>query len=626
MGLLDIFKTTEKPSKATDKPSNVINESSKCSFFQPDHRAGLHFTTEWKEARDACKAKVDAISKQCRAQNRRFRDIEFDLENNRNQCLYGLETDQSVYNPTDVLRVTQIFEKPQFFIGGAKSNDIVQGALGNCWFLSALAIMSAKEGLVENFCVARDEKIGIYGFVFFRDLVPVSVIIDDLLYISIPKWEELGYEQQLIYHRDQDLFNKLARKGGKTLYFAKSGTENVTWVALVEKAYAKLHGDYASLSGGYTGEAIEDMTGGLTSFITTKDIFDPDIFWENELLKDNQDRLFGCWTSRLDSSRTGGDPSITIRGLIGGHAYSVIRALEYNGKRFVIVRNPWGSSEWTGPWSDGSKEWTKEWLPALEHLNHTFGDDGEFVMEYTDFLSQWEFVDRTLLFDDQWYMSSHWLKVTARSLLAAWTFGDVSFTIDIPAATYAVIVLSQLDDRYFKGVEGKATWHFDFVLFKKGETEPIGMSSSCGPSIMRSVNLEIDLPKGEYVVHVRLDRHFYSQDDKEAASKDWDKRKLARVLTERAKSQSIAANFKVKERAVNLPIPLETLAGQDLTELEQKAKEAAEEMRKKDEELRAAAKPATVKEGSGADAAAVATTAETREGFDRASQEPIHRC
>jgi len=167
MGLLDIFKTTEKPSKATDKPSNVINESSKCSFFQPDHRAGLHFTTEWKEARDACKAKVDAISKQCRAQNRRFRDIEFDLENNRNQCLYGLETDQSVYNPTDVLRVTQIFEKPQFFIGGAKSNDIVQGALGNCWFLSALAIMSAKEGLVENFCVARDEKIGIYGFVFF---------------------------------------------------------------------------------------------------------------------------------------------------------------------------------------------------------------------------------------------------------------------------------------------------------------------------------------------------------------------------------------------------------------------------------------------------------------------------
>ena len=76
------------------------------------------------------------------------------MENNRDQCLYGLESDKYAFKPTDVLRVTQIFENPQFFIGGAKSNDIVQGALGNCWFLSALAIMSAKEGLVEHFCVA----------------------------------------------------------------------------------------------------------------------------------------------------------------------------------------------------------------------------------------------------------------------------------------------------------------------------------------------------------------------------------------------------------------------------------------------------------------------------------------
>lgn len=61
----------------------------------------------------------------------------------------------------------------------------------------------------------------------------------------------------------------------------------------------------------------------------------------------------------------------------------MLRAVEFKGKRFVVLRNPWGDSEWTGPWSDGAKEWTEEWLPALKELQHSFGDDGEFVMECT---------------------------------------------------------------------------------------------------------------------------------------------------------------------------------------------------------------------------------------------------
>jgi hypothetical protein len=38
--------------------------------------------------------------------------------------------------------------------GAADSNDIIQGKLGDCWFLSALATASTAKGLVDKFCVA----------------------------------------------------------------------------------------------------------------------------------------------------------------------------------------------------------------------------------------------------------------------------------------------------------------------------------------------------------------------------------------------------------------------------------------------------------------------------------------
>ncbi|EEB95559.1 hypothetical protein MPER_05452, partial [Moniliophthora perniciosa FA553] len=375
------------------------------------------------------------------SQNRRFRDHAFDLESDRQRCLHGLGTEE-VYMPSDVQRVTQICEKPQFFVDGADSNDIVQGAIGNCWFVSALATMSTYEGLVEKFCVARDEEIGVYGFIFFRDASWVTVIIDDFLYTRIPKFEELSYAEQQLYHHNKERYNESARKDGKGLYFAKSGTQGETWVPLIEKAYAKLHGCYSALSGGEECEAIEDLTGGVSTFIPTN------------LLKANVDRLFGCAYRTLDETRSGSwDPRIS--GLMGGHAYSVLRAVEFKGKRFVIIRNPWGKSEWTGPWSDGSKEWTKEWLDALPELGHVFGDDGQFVMEYKDFLDCWDQIDRTRLFDSSWAMSSQWLHVTARPLPCAWTYGDVSFTFSIPKASPAVIVLSQLDDRFFSEISGR---------------------------------------------------------------------------------------------------------------------------------------------------------------------------
>ncbi|KAG6844541.1 hypothetical protein H0H87_006131 [Tephrocybe sp. NHM501043] len=411
------------------------------------------------------------------------------------------------------------------------------------------------------------------------------------LYTTIPRFEELSAEEQKLYHHSKDTYITTARKHGKNLHFAKSGTKGETWVPLIEKAYAKLHGNYAALDGGDAGEAIEDLTGGVTSLISIKDILSPDEFWRDELeaVARREDRLFGCSFDTLKRYCSNDLYPVNVNGLIGGHAYSVLRAVKHNNKRFVVLRNPWGNSEWTGRWSDGSKEWTTDWLSALKELNHSFGNDGQFVMEYSDFLQNWEMIDRTRLFDASWIMSSQWLMVKPRESFDS-GYGDISFTISLDKASSAIIVLSKLDERYYGAFANQVTWSFDFLVFKKGEKIPIAASS---PSLARarSVNAEVKvLPAGTYVVHVRLDRHdppldstnmnqdSHSLPEPTAPSPPQvpPKRVASRILAERIKSHSVASNFDQSVKLTYLSTPIHELAGKDLSEVEFCAEEEIE--------------------------------------------------
>lgn len=76
------------------------------------------------------------------------------------------------------------------------------------------------------------------------------------------------------------------------------------------------------------------------------------------------------------------------QGIVAGHAYTLLSAaevLDINGNtvRLVKLRNPWGSGEWNGDWSDQSPLWTDE-------LRNQVGfdgsrDDGIFWMDFNDF-------------------------------------------------------------------------------------------------------------------------------------------------------------------------------------------------------------------------------------------------
>ena len=47
--------------------------------------------------------------------------------------------------------------------------------------------------------------------------------------------------------------------------------DNEVWVCIIEKAWAKLHRDYANTEGGFMTETLHALTGAPTSFININD-------------------------------------------------------------------------------------------------------------------------------------------------------------------------------------------------------------------------------------------------------------------------------------------------------------------------------------------------------------------
>jgi len=139
--------------------------------------------------------------------------------------------------------------------------------------------------------------------------------------------------QQIDREDVERVYRKTYQTGSKALFFAQNKNQNETWVPLIEKAYAKAHGDYASLIGGWIGEGLEDLSGGVTMELLAADILDTESFWNNELSRVNDEFLFGCSAGLMEYGYGERD------GISEGHAYNVMDARTLkNGTRLVKLR------------------------------------------------------------------------------------------------------------------------------------------------------------------------------------------------------------------------------------------------------------------------------------------------
>ncbi|KAM5235112.1 calpain-3 isoform 4-T4 [Ctenodactylus gundi] len=257
-------------------------------------------------------------------------------------------------------RPKEICENPRFIIGGANRTDICQGDLGDCWFLAAIACLTLNERLLFR-VIPHDQSFtenyaGIFHFQFWRYGDWVDVVVDDCL---------PTYNNQLV--------------------FTKSNHRNEFWSALLEKAYAKLHGSYEALKGGNTTEAMEDFTGGVTEFFEIKEA--PRDMYKIMRKAIERGSLMGC---SIDTIVPVQYETRMACGLVKGHAYSVtgLEEATFKGEKVKLVRlrNPWGQVEWNGSWSDGWKGWSFVDKNEKSRLQHQVTEDGEFWMSYEDFI------------------------------------------------------------------------------------------------------------------------------------------------------------------------------------------------------------------------------------------------
>ncbi|KAJ6135152.1 Alpha/beta hydrolase fold-3 [Penicillium capsulatum] len=489
---------------------------------------GQEAVKSYEQAKRECKKSVERIVKECERVNQKYTDPHFDLEldlkSGRRDYLDALDKMNEEMRPRGVKRVT-IFEKPQFFVNGPTASDVRQGYDGDCWLMAALCTLGNRKDLIENICVARNEKIGIYGFVFYRGrlsgfhhlcaaLIQMidgewqQCIVDDKLYLRAADYDESVEERPLwddINRKDtEEEYRRVWQTGSRALYFAQCVDPNETWLPLLEKAFAKAHGDYSAIEGGFVGEGIEDLTGGVTSEVLSNNILDTDRFWTEELMKVNKEFLFGCGTGLfsnwLDPKYRG--PPRDRKGISENHSYSIMEAREIRGHRLLRLRA-------VDRGMDGASrsQVRQRWGMSTSQVYANSADCSQFFwISYNDLLKKYQHFDRTRLFGPDWTITQQWT-----TLNVPWSadYHSTKFVLNVTQSGSVVI----LDTRYFKGLGGEYSFVLKFRLQKEGE-EDYMVRSHNSHFMGRSVNAEIDLDPGRY--HVLMKITAFRHEDQES--------------------------------------------------------------------------------------------------------------
>ncbi|XP_064020936.1 calpain-10 isoform X3 [Pogoniulus pusillus] len=307
------------------------------------------------------------------------------------------------------LRPKDICSSPRLFSNDLQDVQVKQGILGDCWFLCA--------------CVALQKS---------------KYLLNKVIPPGQPSWTDESYQGcftcriwQFGHWVEVTIDDRLPCLGGK-LCFSQCQTEDLFWLPLLEKAYAKVHGSYEQLWAGQVADALVDLTGGIAERWTLKDpgrnaekektglVLEKAVFRRLMNLKEQCVISCAVLNSRQGTSELG-----------EFHAFIVIDTLnlsEVSGKEVFLlrIRNPWGRRCWKGPWCEGGQGWN-QLDPVLASQLLSQIQEGEFWVDEDEFFREFDEITMGFPVNEEGQLQSLYTEKVlhhSQNLFGSWVRGQ----------------------------------------------------------------------------------------------------------------------------------------------------------------------------------------------------------
>ncbi|XP_059559823.1 calpain-10 isoform X8 [Myotis daubentonii] len=269
-------------------------------------------------------------------------------------------------------RPQEICATPRLFPDNPQEGQVKQGLLGDCWFLCACAALQKSRHLLEQVFLPGQPT---WLDQTYRGSFTCRVW-------QFGRWVEVTID------------DRLPCLAGR-LCFSRCQREDVFWLPLLEKVYAKVHGSYEHLWAGQVADALVDLTGGLAERWNLKNLASS---------RSQQDGSGGsepktCWQllslkERCLISCSVFNPKAGARELGEFHAFIISDLRELRGQAgqsilLLRIQNPWGRRCWQGPWREGGEGWTQvDPVDSVELLSQL--QEGEFWVDEEEFLREFD--------------------------------------------------------------------------------------------------------------------------------------------------------------------------------------------------------------------------------------------